>query len=60
VFRAAVTDEGVALIGDEDDVEDLIGYVAAETNHEHDRRRQERLDAAFAVLNDALNEPPIS
>ncbi len=57
VFRATVDDEGVVLFGD-DDFEELIGYVAAEANHEEDRRRQKRLDAAFATLNDALNEPP--
>jgi hypothetical protein len=28
--------------------------VAAEANHEPDRRRQQRLDRAFAVLSDAL------
>jgi hypothetical protein len=56
VFRATLADEGVMLIGDEDDFEEVIGYVAAEANHEPNRRRQKRLDAAFAVLNDALNE----
>ena len=60
VFRATVSDQGAVLIGDEDDFEELIGYVAAEANHEDDRRRQKRLDAAFAVLNDALNEMPSS
>ena len=60
VFRATVTDEGVALVGDDDDFEELIGYVAAEANHEQDARRQKRLDAAFDVLNDALSETPRS
>jgi hypothetical protein len=58
VFRATVTDEGVVLAGDHDDFEELIGYVAAEANHEPDHRRQKRLDAAFAALNDACIEPP--
>jgi hypothetical protein len=58
VFRATVDDEGVILFGDDDDFEELIGYVAAEANHEADRRRQKRLDAAFTMLNDALNESP--
>jgi hypothetical protein len=31
-------------------------YVAFESNDEQDRRRQERLDAAFEVLNDVLIE----
>jgi hypothetical protein len=58
VFRATVDDEGVVLFGDDDDFEELVGYVAAEANHEEDRRRQKRLDAAFTTLNDALNETP--
>jgi hypothetical protein len=33
----------------------LIGYVAAEANHEEDRRRRKRLDAAFDVLSEALS-----
>jgi hypothetical protein len=58
VFRATVDEEGVLLFGDDDDFEELIGYLAAEANHEADRRRQKRLDAAFTMLNDALNESP--
>ena len=55
VFRARVTEEGVVLAGDDEDFDELIGYVAAEANHENDRRRQKRLDAAFAVLSDAVH-----
>ncbi len=40
---------GIILEGNEDDLDELIGYVAAEANHEHDRRRQKRLDAAFDI-----------
>ncbi len=50
VFRARHTDEGVVLAGDDDDFEELLGYVAAEANHETDRRRQKRLDTAFETL----------
>lgn len=46
------------LAANDEDLDDLIGYVAAEANHEADRRRQERLDIAFAVLSDALHQPP--
>lgn len=55
VFRATATEEGVVLTGDDDEFEELIGYVAAEANHEPNRRRQKRLDAAFAALNDAVD-----
>jgi hypothetical protein len=56
VFRAQVVNEGIVLVGNGDELDELIGYVAAEANHEGDRRRQKRLDTAFAVLNDALNQ----
>lgn len=54
VFRAQVVEGVIVLSGDEDDLDELAGYVAAEANHEDDRRRQKRLDAAFEALNDAL------
>ena len=38
---------------DEEELDELIGFVAAEANHETNRRRQQRLDAAFNALNDA-------
>jgi hypothetical protein len=56
VFRAGGGEHGVVLTGSKDDLDELIGYVAAEANHEEDRRRQKRLDTAFTVISDALNE----
>jgi hypothetical protein len=56
VFRARRTDEGVRLACDEDELEELLGYLAAEANLETDRRRQKRLDQAFEVLNDFLRQ----
>ncbi len=50
VFRARHTDDGVVVAGDDDDFEELLGDVAAEANHETDRRRQKRLDTAFEML----------
>ena len=54
VFRAGAADEGVVLSGDQDDFDELIDYVAAEANHEQNRRHQKRLDTAFEVLNETL------
>lgn len=54
VFRARATGDAIVLSVSADDLDELLGFVAAEANHEEDRRRQKRLDAAFAVLNDAL------
>ncbi len=55
VFSARVVDGGGAVIvADEDALGELVGFVAAEANHEPNRRRQRRLDDAFGVLNDAL------
>jgi hypothetical protein len=46
--------EGAVLDADEEDLDELLGFVAAEANHETNRRRQKRLDEAFAALSDAL------
>jgi hypothetical protein len=56
VFRARLADEGdgVVLAAGQDDFEELLGYVAAEANHDTDRRRQKRLDQAFQALDDAV------
>ena len=56
VFRAEASEEGIVLVGDNDDLDELMGYVAAEANHEANRRRQWRLDVAFEVLR-AIDAP---
>lgn len=45
---------GASLDLDAEDLDELIGCVAAEANHEDDRRRQKRLDSAFKALSEAL------
>jgi len=56
VFRARPSEHGVIVAGNEDDLDELIGCVAAEANHEQDRRRRKRLDAAFKALNQAVDQ----
>ena len=56
VFRAAVLEEGVVVAGDADEFDELMDAVAAEANHERDRRRRARLDHAFATLSDDLKD----
>ena len=58
VLRAEATEEGIVLVGDDDDLDELMGYVAAEANHEENRRRQRRLDDAFQILSQAIDAPP--
>jgi hypothetical protein len=58
IFRAEATEEGIVLFGGDDDLDELMGYVAAEANHEENRRRQRRLDDAFQVLSQAIEAPP--
>ena len=53
VFGIRAHDDRAVLAATDDDLEDLIGAVAAEANHEPNRRRQQRLDAAFDALNGA-------
>ena len=53
VFRIRAHHGGAILAVTDDDLDELIGAVAAEANHEPNRRRQQRLDAAFDALNTA-------
>jgi len=53
VFQARARGECIILTAAAEDLDELIGFVAAEANHETNRRRQNRLDAAFDLLSDA-------
>ncbi len=53
VFGMRAHPDGAVLLASADDLEELIGFVAAEANHEPHRRRQHRLDAAFNALTEA-------
>ncbi len=53
VFRIRAHNDGAILAATDEDLDELIGFVAAEANHEPNRRRQQRLDAAFDALNAA-------
>jgi hypothetical protein len=55
VFRIRAHHNHAILSATEENLEELIGFVAAEANHEPNRRRQQRLDAAFDALNDAAS-----
>jgi hypothetical protein len=53
VFRIRAHHDSATLAATDDDLDELIGSVAAEANHEPNRRRQQRLDDALDVLNTA-------
>jgi hypothetical protein len=53
VFRIRAHGDKAILHATNDELDELIGSVAAEDNHEPDRRRQRRLDAAFDALSAA-------
>jgi hypothetical protein len=42
----------IVLAAIDDELDELVGLVAAEANHETNRRRQQRLGAAFDALSD--------
>ena len=58
ILRARVADDdhSAVLAAGEDDLEELLGHVAAEANHETDRRRQKRLDQAVEALKDVVDQ----
>ena len=56
-FRIGAHHNHAILTATDDDLDELIGSVAAEANHEPNRRRQQRLDAAFDALNSAAHTP---
>jgi hypothetical protein len=51
VFRIRAHENAALLTATDDDLEALIEAVAAEANHEPNRRRRQRLDTAFDALN---------
>jgi hypothetical protein len=53
VFRTRAHNDEVVLAATAEELDELIGCVAAEANHEPNRRRRQRLDAAFDALNTA-------
>lgn len=54
VYRIRAQGDRAVLAATEEDLEELIGAVAAEANHEFTRRRQQRLDAVVTELEQAL------
>jgi hypothetical protein len=58
VVHRARDDEGQIIVSaTEADLDELLGYLAAEANHESNRRRRQRLDAAYDELSNALRKP---
>jgi len=51
IFRIRGHNDAAILAATDEDLDELIGFVAAEANHEVNRRRRQRLDAAFDALN---------
>jgi len=57
VFGMRAHPDGAILLASADDLEDPIGFVAAEANHKPNRCRQLRLDVAFNALTEAAETP---
>jgi hypothetical protein len=54
VYAARLTGAGVIVSAGEEDLENLIGYVANEASHETDRARRRGLDDVMRILDAAL------
>jgi hypothetical protein len=57
VFRIRARNDHAILAATDDDLDELIGVVAAEASNEPSRRRRQRLDAASGVLKAAARTP---
>jgi len=57
VYAARLTGTGVIVSAGEEDLENLIGYVADEANHETDNARRRGLDDVIRILDAALVAP---
>jgi hypothetical protein len=55
VFQMHSSGKGAVLTASAEELDELLGFIAANANHETNRRRQKRLDAAFDALRDALH-----
>lgn len=53
MFGAKTSGEYAILTCDDGDLEELLGHVATEANHEKNPTRQRRIDDAFATLSAA-------
>ena len=56
VFGMRAHGNGAVLAATDEELDELIGFVAAEANHEPNRRRQHRLDAACTALTEAAGQ----
>jgi hypothetical protein len=57
VFAIRARNDHAILKVTDDELDELIGFAAAEANNEPSRHRQQRLDAAFDVLSAAAQNP---
>jgi len=55
VYAATTTERGVHISGDPADFEQLVGFLASESNHEDDRTRADLLDSCLDTLTDVLS-----
>ncbi|MEP7191330.1 MAG: hypothetical protein ABI903_00520 [Actinomycetota bacterium] len=53
VYRIRVDGDQAVMAATDDDLEELVGYVAAEANHAPNRGRQRQLDAALDALSES-------
>jgi hypothetical protein len=57
VFAIRARNDHAVLTATDDDLDELIGFVAAEANHEPSPSRRQRLDTAFDALSTAAQTP---
>lgn len=54
VQNATLNDDGVFLVGAYDAIDELMGYIAFEANHEQRKKRQQALNLLFDKINNCI------
>lgn len=55
IYRARPANRGILLRGRYWDMDNLVGYLAADANHEENKKRQKLLDAVYEKVESATN-----
>lgn len=57
IWGAILTPNGIVMRATDEELDDLLGFIAAESNHEEKKRRRNILDRVYDKIDALLDEP---